>query len=542
MKGSIWGKGVLGVLGVLGLSMVTTQAAEPSAAVGTATTNSPTGQMEKVPPGALIFRGPNAGKAPSVSAGTNAAAARMVLPATLNLPPGLAEVVRLQASGVGDEVILGHIQNSPALNPITADQIVYLKDLGISPRVLTALLQHQRPDTSEAAPAPEESMPPMAPGAEDGASLSPEDYSETATLPGPLYFNPVDYGYVYDALAPYGSWLDLPDYGWSWQPTACRMNHSWRPYCDNGRWRWSDSGWYWDSRYSWGWAPFHYGRWSQHPQHGWVWHPDRTWAPAWVSWRNSADACGWAPLPPGADFTLNTGWTLHGRPVNAQQPDFGLAPSAFTFVDKAHFLGPAQHRFNWQQGNEAFQRTRPVEGNGFRLAANHRTLNVGVDPKQVQAAAAVPLRPAAIRVGFSSRTALANTSSSGQRSWSLSHRTEASPVTRNGTFRQGGQSSSAGGSAAATWMGAGEHHKGHVAQYPTSGSSATAAGGPVKAWTPYVGATRNAKPGLGMGKGSGVASGSALVFPFGKPAMVITGGTGNGNGGGTGVAGGGVHK
>ena len=540
MKGSIWVKGALGVVGVLGLSPATTHAAEPSTGVGTATTNLPS-QTEKVPPGALIFRGPNAGKAPSVPGGTNAAEARTVLPATLNLPPGLAEVVRLQASGLGDEVILAHIQNSPALNPITADQIVYLKDLGISPRVLTALLQHQRPDTSEAAPAPEEPMPPMAPGAEDGASLTPEDYSESANLAGPLYFNPVDYGYVYDALAPYGSWLDLPDYGWSWQPTACRMNHSWRPYCDNGRWRWSDSGWYWDSRYSWGWAPFHYGRWSQHPQHGWVWHPDRTWAPAWVCWRNSADACGWAPLPPGADFTLNTGWTLHGRSVNAQQPDFGLAPSTFTFVDKAHFLGPSQHRFNWQQGSEAFQRTGPVEGNGFRLAADHRTLNVGIDPKQVQAATAAPLRPAAIRVGFSSRTAPADTSYSGQRSLSLSHRAEASPVPRTGTSsRQGGQSNSAGAWAVDTRTGTGEPHNGHVAQYPTSGASAAAAGGPVKAWTPYVGPTHaNAKPGGGMGTGSGIASGgSALVFPFGKPALVITGG-GTSGGTGSGSAG---HK
>ena len=78
----------------------------------------------------------------------------------------------------------------------------------------------------------------------------------------------------YNSLAPYGTWVNVPDYGWCWQPTVVVVNSAWQPYCNNGCWLWTDQGWYWNSYYSWGWAPFHYGRWCQYPGYGWLWCPD----------------------------------------------------------------------------------------------------------------------------------------------------------------------------------------------------------------------------------------------------------------------------
>ena len=32
----------------------------------------------------------------------------------------------------------------------------------------------------------------------------------------------VDVGIFYDSLAPYGEWVEMPDYGWSWAPRVER--------------------------------------------------------------------------------------------------------------------------------------------------------------------------------------------------------------------------------------------------------------------------------------------------------------------------------
>jgi hypothetical protein len=386
--------------------------------------------------------------------------------------------------------------------------------------VLTALLEHQQPQDSGPAGPPDESKSEMGADSADLVGPSPEDYGDEAMLPGPMYFNPVDYGYVYNALAPYGTWMDLPGIGRCWQPTACTLNHSWRPYCDNGRWRWSDSGWYWDSRYSWGWAPFHYGRWTQHSQYGWLWHPDRTWAPAWVCWRQSRDACGWAPLPPGSAFTIATGWTLHGQPVNSQQPDFGVSASSFTFVAKDQFLHPAQNCFSSQQADAMFSKTTPAECNGFKVTANNRVLNAGVDPVQVQAATHVPLRPAVVGVGFSGRPAPLASASSTLRSLSLSRGTDPVPTPTGGAAAPQGRLSGADASASANWMGLGQHQGGHVPQYPGSPSDGQATSSAKSPWSPVVGNTRASPQSGAGGLGTGVAPGSTVVFPFGKPAAV----------------------
>lgn len=105
---------------------------------------------------------------------------------------------------------------------------------------------------------------------------------------------------------------------------------------DNGCWLWSDSGWYWQSYYTWGWAPFHYGRWFQHPHHGWTWRPDRHWGPAWVTWRQSREYCGWAPLPPEARWQTGVGLVYRGRHVGAEF-DFGFAANVFHYIPTMHF-------------------------------------------------------------------------------------------------------------------------------------------------------------------------------------------------------------
>ncbi|MBA3014467.1 MAG: hypothetical protein KKD63_05145 [Proteobacteria bacterium] len=102
----------------------------------------------------------------------------------------------------------------------------------------------------------------------------------------------------YEALAPYGRWVNHGTYGRVWYPRDVPMG--WRPYTD-GYWEYSrDYGWVWASDHEWGWAPFHYGRWAFDDWYGWVWVPGREWAPAWVVWRYGDGYAAWAPMPPTA--------------------------------------------------------------------------------------------------------------------------------------------------------------------------------------------------------------------------------------------------
>ena len=136
----------------------------------------------------------------------------------------------------------------------------------------------------------------------------------------------VDLGFFYDDLAPYGNWIQSPRYGWVWTPTVAAT--SWRPY-EYGHWVWTDQGWLWVSDEPFGWATYHYGRWYDNPEIGWAWEPGYDWAPSWVSWEESPDYIGWAPLPPS--YNLSFGFGGGG---------IALAAQDYFFVPSRYFLAP----------------------------------------------------------------------------------------------------------------------------------------------------------------------------------------------------------
>ena len=125
-----------------------------------------------------------------------------------------------------------------------------------------------------------------------------------AAIPSVEAQQSVSLDFFYDNLAPYGSWQDVGDYGYCWQPYD--VDSDWQPY-SNGRWVYTDVGWTWDSSEPFGWAVYHYGRWANLNGIGWIWTPGTEWGPGWVSWRHSPRYVGWAPLPPEAQFLQNIG-------------------------------------------------------------------------------------------------------------------------------------------------------------------------------------------------------------------------------------------
>jgi hypothetical protein len=116
------------------------------------------------------------------------------------------------------------------------------------------------------------------------------------------YAAPTDQTF-YDALSPYGNWVNYPVYGYAWSPNA---GPGFAPYATNGSWAYTEYGMTWNSGYSWGWAPFHYGSWTYDAMYGWLWIPGNQWAPAWVNWGQYGGNYGWAPMGPG--YGYNSGY------------------------------------------------------------------------------------------------------------------------------------------------------------------------------------------------------------------------------------------
>jgi Family of unknown function (DUF6600)/FecR protein len=103
--------------------------------------------------------------------------------------------------------------------------------------------------------------------------------------------------YGWNDLTYYGSWSNIPGYGYGWIPS---MGYGWSPY-SNGQWMWYPGlGYTWISYEPWGWMPFHYGGWVFEPIYGWVWIPGgfSSWSPGLVTWYQGPGWVGWVPRRP----------------------------------------------------------------------------------------------------------------------------------------------------------------------------------------------------------------------------------------------------
>jgi hypothetical protein len=306
-----------------------------------------------------------------------------------NLSPGLAEIIKLAQAHVDEGVILAYVKNSGQLYSPSADEILYLKDLGLSQDVIAALFKGAPPVTPQA---PEETVAAVAPAPPPPAP--PSTVLPASAPPADLF---------HDELARYGVWSQEPDYGPCWQPTVETVNPDWRPYFDAGQWLYSDSGWYWQSDYSWGWAVFHYGRWVNLPRRGWMWTPGTLWAPAWVAWRATPSYIGWAPLPPGVGLNVLAQLT-YGRQPAGHNPSLGLAASSYTFVSAGNFLSRNLPRraVPAQRAAALVQVTSVIDGYAL---VNNRIFNGGISREAVAVAAHKAVPEIALRAVFSPKSA-----------------------------------------------------------------------------------------------------------------------------------------
>ena len=139
----------------------------------------------------------------------------------------------------------------------------------------------------------------------------------------------VSIDFFYDALQPYGDWVYIDNYGYCWEPYPEMVGDGWQPYTD-GYWAHTDGGWTWMTDEPFGWATYHYGRWMMNAGR-WCWVPGYDWAPAWVSWRQSDQYVGWAPLPPEASWSASVGFSTWTDSY------YDIGPSYYSFVPFASF-------------------------------------------------------------------------------------------------------------------------------------------------------------------------------------------------------------
>ena len=175
------------------------------------------------------------------------------------------------------------------------------------------------------------------------------------TMPGARAGLQPEYRIFYDALQDYGDWTLIEPFGYVFRPYG--NVEGWRPY-QYGYWAPSDVyGWVWISGESYGWATYHYGEWFFDRYQGWVWMPGLDWAPAWVSWEETPDYIGWAPLfPPGGSPDLIPGGEYLYVPT-AELPNTDVQTLVRTKGQIGDSLGKPQPIWN------------PVERDGVKFDA-----------------------------------------------------------------------------------------------------------------------------------------------------------------------------
>ena len=141
------------------------------------------------------------------------------------LPYGVADVVKLSRAQVSEDVILTYIQNSGTIYNLGPQDLVYLRDQGVSDRVINTM-QDQRKKATEVAA---QTAPPAYP--DTAAGFAPPVYTQSAPVcvqPEPVYV-PASTLYV----IPYPSYYPSATYAYysSYRPYYGGYCGYSRPYC-----------------------------------------------------------------------------------------------------------------------------------------------------------------------------------------------------------------------------------------------------------------------------------------------------------------------
>jgi hypothetical protein len=131
-----------------------------------------------------------------------------------------------------------------------------------------------------------------------------------------------DFDTALQLLNPYGAWSKING-KWAFTPT----DHE-APYTD-GRWIYTEYGWYWKGRLPHSWVTEHYGYWKRGANKVWSWYPGPYWLPEIVEIRATSKYIGWRSAAVDEDG-------------NYVEPpiDRYSKPDEWSFVTLAQFANP----------------------------------------------------------------------------------------------------------------------------------------------------------------------------------------------------------
>jgi hypothetical protein len=233
---------------------------------------------------------------PPIVPDTPAAAAPYISPAT-------SQILHLTQAKVSDSTIIAYVQNSSTMYGLNADQIIYLKQQGVSDGVLNAMLNQSSKVAAEVAA--------QTPPPNYGQGTPPEQSSTavvqpTTAAPSAVYTVPDS------QTANYNAWASQYSYPYYYPYYAYYPYYY--PYY---YWPVTFSFYYGYPWYGWGWhgGYWHGGTWVGGSWHGGTWggtgwHGGGTWSGGGSSWHGgtTAGGSGWH----GGTGTSMGGGGFHG--------------------------------------------------------------------------------------------------------------------------------------------------------------------------------------------------------------------------------------
>jgi hypothetical protein len=248
------------------------------------------------------------------------------------------------------------------------------------------------PQDNSQAPAPQDNSQPMPPQNDqqpyDNPPATPPNPNDQqldqqeAQQAAPPSSQPITTQVFYDQLTPYGQWVNDPQYGYVWIPSAVP---NFTPYSTEGHWVYTTYGWTWVSDYPWGWATFHYGRWAYDNAYGWLWVPGTQWGPAWVAWRQCNGYYGWAPLTPGLDISIGFNWN-------------SIPANNWCFVNE-RYIGDrnVSRYYEPRYNNVTFIRSSTIISNTYYDRGRGATYSAGPQRTDVERAMHTSINPVPVR-------------------------------------------------------------------------------------------------------------------------------------------------
>jgi ABC-type proline/glycine betaine transport system permease subunit len=140
--------------------------------------------------------------------------------ASQSAPPqlsyGVPQILQLAQAKVADDTIVAYIQNSGTIYALDASQIVYLKQQGVSDRVVTTMLnQRKNAMASTAQTAPPQNYSSDASSAQTSTAVAQPTVTYVQTVPtSSVYVIPNTQAYNYNAY--YYQPYYYPYYAWSY--------------------------------------------------------------------------------------------------------------------------------------------------------------------------------------------------------------------------------------------------------------------------------------------------------------------------------------